>query len=325
MDKIIPIKVEKYVPIAFKSFQWKIHNVCNYNCSFCDSTNKSGSQRWFKLDQYYKYIDKLHELSKGMPYWFQFTGGEPTLFPHFIELTKYAKNKGANVGVCTNGIRSLRWWEEIKNEKTLDFLFLTYHSEQTNDYKHIADVVNLFHDQTTRTVVAVTHVYNSFSIAVEAHSYLLENTGAIVNLKAMYIDNIYNIYTPEELNYLLKNNYKLGKLNNSKKKSDLSDDLLIRHTLKVTHNNNDVTKVDPQYLVKTQKNKFTGWDCEIGYHNMRIDYDIVHRGVCEVGDARNLDDENLSFSTDTVSCTRPECFCNADLVATKYRPKHLFQ
>lgn len=36
--------------------------------------------------------------------------------------------------------------------------------------------------------------------------------------------------------------------------------------------------------MKNQQNKFIGWDCAIGNNNMRIDYNVIYRGVCEVGD-----------------------------------------
>ena len=33
--KIFPIKVEKAIPTDQKFIEWKIHNVCNHDCSFC--------------------------------------------------------------------------------------------------------------------------------------------------------------------------------------------------------------------------------------------------------------------------------------------------
>lgn len=112
--KIFPIKVEKLIPKTYRFIEWKIHNVCNYNCSFCPSRHKNGSQRWFSLDQYKSYIDKLYHLCEGAPYWIQFTGGEPTLFPKLIELCQYIKSKNGLVSLISNGSRTLRWWEELK-------------------------------------------------------------------------------------------------------------------------------------------------------------------------------------------------------------------
>ena len=76
--------------------------------------------------------------------------------------------------------------------------------------------------------------------------------------------------------------------------------------------------------MKLQKNKFEGWECEIGNNNMRIDHDVVYRGVCEVGEKRSLNDTDLSFTNDSVICTSKECFCGTDMIATKRLPKHLY-
>ena len=53
--------------------------------------------------------------------------------------------------LITNGSRTLRWWKECKDAKILDLLYVTYHPEQTTDYKHVAEVLNLFHDEPTKT------------------------------------------------------------------------------------------------------------------------------------------------------------------------------
>lgn len=324
--KIFPIKVEKSIPMNHKFIEWKIHNVCNHNCSFCPSMHKDGSQRWFTLEKYKSYLDKLSDLSEGKPYWIQFTGGEPTLFPKFIELCEYAKNKNAFISLLSNGVRTLRWWEELRASKTLDSLYITYHSEQTENYFHHCDILNLFLEEETIIIGLVTHVKNSIDLAFKAFEYLLENTGAVITLKAMMIADydIYELYNKEQLNYILENNWRYGKLYSSKKNSPVSPNLRINHTLNITYNNNTKFKIDPQFLMKMRKNRFQNWECEIGKNNMRIDYDVIYRGVCEVGETRHLDDFNLNFTNDYVTCTKIECFCDTDMIATKYLPEHLY-
>ena len=218
--KIFPIKVEKSIPMNYKFIEWKLHNVCNHNCSFCPSRHKDGSQRWFTLEKYKSYFDKLADLCEGNPYWIQFTGGEPTLFPKFIELCEYAKSKNALISLCSNGVKTLRWWKELKASKTLDTLFITYHSEQTANYFHHADILNLFLQEETTTIGHITHVKDSIDLAFKASEYLLENTGAVITMKAMMISNydIYELYTKEQLFNILKNNWRYGKLYSNKKK-----------------------------------------------------------------------------------------------------------
>jgi organic radical activating enzyme len=321
MQKVIPIKVQKAIPMMHKFIEWKIHNVCNHDCSFCDARHKDGSQRWFTLEKYKEYTDKLVDACEGKPFWIQITGGEPTLYPKLIELMKYMKQKGAFVSLISNGTRTLRWWKELKSEKILDYLFITYHSEMTDDYKHIGDILNLFIDEPTETVGLVTHVKDTIDLAFEAQDYLVKNTGSIITLKAMIVGdyNIYDYYNNEQLQQLKDKNWTNGNQAKYKKRSNLPIYHRINHTLNITYSDNVKMNMDPQLLMKNQENNFEGWMCKIGDHNMRIDHDIIYRGVCEVGGSIKLDNQKINFRNDYVKCTSNACFCGTDMIAEKIR------
>jgi len=318
--KVFPIKVEKTNKQNYKFIEWKIHNVCNYNCSFCAPMHKNGSQRWFDLDFYKTNVDKLYDLCDGSPFWFQLTGGEPTLYPKLIELCQYIKSKNGLVSLISNGSRTLRWWQELKNSNTIDHLIISLHTEQTKNYKHISDVLNLFHDVPINIICLITHTKDTIDLAFEAKDFLKNTTGSIIVVKAMMITNydIYEMYTPEQLYKLKEDTFVLGIKNNTKTKSFIPKELSINFQLKVTFSNNLISNIDPQILMKNKMNKFLDWQCEIGKDNMRIDYDIVYRGVCEVGGSRSLNDPQLQFTDDFIKCTSNNCLCATDMISTKY-------
>lgn len=322
--KVFPIRVEKSVTTDYKFIEWKIHNVCNHDCSFCGSRHKDGSQRWFTLEKYKEYTDKLVNSCNGHPFWIQITGGEPTLFPDLIPLMQYMKSRGAMISLNSNGSRTIRWWEELQQAKVLDFLFLTYHSEQTDDYQHVTKVANLFHDDPIEVVCLITHVTNTVDKAFEAQQYLSENTGAIITLKAMVVSyDIYSMYTKEQLAKLKAENWIPGKKRGSKAKSLIDPKYKINNSLRITNNDGTSFVVDPQFLMKEQKNTFTGWDCNIGAANMRIDHDIIFRGVCEQGEKRSLYDD-ISFTDNYIPCASSQCFCGTDMAATKILPESMY-
>ena len=95
MNNIYPIHVKRSVPQPFKVINWKLHNVCNYSCSFCGKGNNSGNERWFTLEKYKSIVDKIAEACVGTPFYIVYTGGEPTLYPELMELLHYSKSKGA--------------------------------------------------------------------------------------------------------------------------------------------------------------------------------------------------------------------------------------
>jgi hypothetical protein len=57
---------------------------------------------------------------------------------------------------------------------------------------------------------------------------------------------------------------------------------------------------------------------------MRIDHDVIYRGVCEVGGQKNLNDSSIQFADDYITCTSTQCFCGTDMIAPKILPENLY-
>jgi organic radical activating enzyme len=324
--KIFPIKVEKSTKPEYKFIEWKIHNVCNYNCSFCGDTNKDGSLRWFDLDKYKEYADKLIEACGDSPFWIQVTGGEPTLYPDLIPLLEYMKTKGAMLSLISNGSRTIRWWKEFQEKKLLDNLMLSYHGEQTDNYKHIAEVANLFHNDPIEVICMITHVHGTLAKAYEAQDYLIKNTGAFMTVKAMAIKeyDIYKLYTEEEMNRLLSEIWIQGDLKSTKAKSLIPSGQKTHRIVKVTYNDETTEVISTQLLTKQQRNKFLNWDCDIGSFSINIDHDAIYRGTCKQGERRTIYDDNIAFNNDFISCKLDKCTCGTDIISTKILPKDMY-
>lgn len=320
MKKIIPIKVEKALPMNYKFIEWKLHNVCNNDCSYCHSNNKNGTSYWLDINTYKKYTDKLVKMCNGEPFWIQITGGEPTLYPEFIELIKYIHDSGAYTALLSNGVRTLRWWEELKQTQSLDILTLTFHPEQTSNYKHIADVINLFHDEPVKTIINITHTKENINLAFEAFEYFKKNTGCISTIKPMIVElseeTTDEDYTEEQLK-IFKNKFSVHGSIPNKKSFRVPDKYNINYQLKRYFNDNTIKSQDYTLLLKNKENNFYGWSCDIGKNTMRINGEEVYRGVCAVGDIKNLKDQNLDFYGDPVICDKKRCVCGTDMIATK--------
>lgn len=319
--KIYPIKLEKLVSPKYKLVEWKLHNVCNYNCSFCGDEHKDGSVRWQDLTTYQRYVDKIVNASKKNPLWIILTGGEPTLYPDVIDLMKYMKDSGVHVCLVSNGSRTLRFWEEVRDANLLDQLFITYHTEQTKDVEHVKNVLNIFHSEPVKTCCLVTHTINTVDETFNVINFMVENTGALIYSKAMNIYNtdIYSLYTKDQLEKLRKQSLYVGSKYDSKAKTNLPIDMQFNSELKLTYSDGTEEQIEnAQKLMKEQKNSFYGWDCSIGIDNLRIDYNIVYRGECGVGDIiANLDIDELNFSSSPVRCPNQTCVCAINLGTKK--------
>lgn len=325
MTEPLPIEVKTLNRPNSLVIEWKLHDKCNYDCVFCTPENKAGKIGWFSLEKNKEIADAIHNLANGKPYWIQLTGGEPTLYPHFIELLQHIKQNGGMTRVISNGSRTMRWWKELKEANVLDILFITFHSQQKASYTHIAEVLNLFHNEPTITVGVITYTKSSLAYAFEGVEYLMENTGSWINMNAMdlldgYIDD--TVVSPEDYEKIQFYTSKTGNLYAEKTPTNLSEHVLesgVSLLTQVTYSDGFTEVTDPTILMKTKKNRFEGWNCEVGMDTLLIHPDKIHRGGCMRGGKAFNSVDDIKFFDKPFVCDTDVCFCVTDMVTTKYR------
>ena len=180
MNNVYPIHVKRSVPQPFKVINWKLHNVCNYSCSFCGKENNSGNERWLPLEKYKSIVDKIAEACLESPFYIVYTGGEPTLYPDLIELLQYSKNKGAWNILASNGSRTMRWRKELAKIDT----------EMTNNKQQTAvDKAKELIDKMTKQyaliaveeiIYAYPHTYDMEKVSTKAG----EDISIIMNVRS---------------------------------------------------------------------------------------------------------------------------------------------
>lgn len=91
------------VDVKKKKVLLELLSFCNLNCRHCfyRVSDKFHSPDFLSREKIFKLIDKFVEnnISKIV-----LTGGEPTLHPSFVEISKYAISKISKVSICTNGV-----------------------------------------------------------------------------------------------------------------------------------------------------------------------------------------------------------------------------
>ncbi len=328
--KVIPIKMERAYPRRYKTVEWKLHNVCNYDCSFCGDENKIGDQRWHDISVYKNVVKKLMtQAEKENKFiWFQLTGGEPTLYPHLVELLSYIKENGHRVAIISNGSRTIRYWQEFAEKKLLDILFLTHHTEQDIDESHSIKIANLFHDTPTDVRIQVTAPVHLLDEALRRHNQILDQTGAISSLKAIfyYTNGSFSPrelaqYSEEQTQILLNNISKLGKLRSTKTMSQLPITSHYGTKMSIEFDDGSFKDYSVYELVEKKMNNYNGWDCSIGIDLITIQHELIYRGVCRVGGIiGNINDEDFGFVNEGVICTAKWCTCLMDLQEPRFKP-----
>jgi hypothetical protein len=225
------------------------------------------------------------------------------------------------VSLISNGSRTLRWWIEARDAKLIDLLFISYHPEQTDDYQHIIEVLNLFQDEHTDTLCVVTHSRGLLDKALYGAEQIVNSTGAMVSVGHMSITDydIYATYTPEQFEKLKQASMVEGKLRSTKKESTIPENHRFFHLfLNVTFNDNSVEQMRAQMFMKNYDTNFKNWKCANSEYIMKVENDIVTRGICGVGNTTQITDPNLKFYDDYVICDRKSCDCRLDLTSTRY-------
>jgi len=107
-----------------------IHNVCNYNCSYCSDFHRDGSYRW--PEDWTPYLNFINDLKQRNRYlYIEVLGGEPTVWPQFQDFVDTISDDNVFVEFSTNASRTLRYWEQFRTHRA--FVFLSWHYEQTDD------------------------------------------------------------------------------------------------------------------------------------------------------------------------------------------------
>jgi MoaA/NifB/PqqE/SkfB family radical SAM enzyme len=274
------------------------------------------------------YASTVHRLitqDTSKKVWFQFTGGEPTLYPRLIELLKYIKELGGYTSMISNGSRTIRWWTELAEANVLDRLYISHHTEQGAKTEHTIEVNNLMQATNTLVTVFVTTQAEPtlFNAAVTAHEEILKHGKAISSLKPITdFDMTFQPYTPEQLKQIQDNLYIRSNLYKAtvgrNKKEYLQSIPWYQTNVTMTYSNGSTKTAPSQDFVQHQETKFKGWECDIGQDLLMIEVDDVLRSMCKQGGIiGNVHDNKFTWATDSVICEQAECNCSLDVQEPK--------
>lgn len=171
-----------------KRLEFHISYICVNDCIFC-----SESDRMARFKKYpFRFLEIKKVLTSKRKAGFEFvnfTGGEPTLHPNFIEIVKFAKRIGYRTYIGTNGVMLARLDFCEKSAPFLDEISLSIHGYNS-----------LTHD----TLVKRKGAFNDIKRAIE-------------NLRALGFKNKFanvvatkknSAYLEKILIFLIKNNFK---------------------------------------------------------------------------------------------------------------------
>lgn len=118
--------------------QWDIGRRCNYNCSYCWPDVHSSTEPFKSHELLKKAADSLLDrLDPTKVILFQFGGGEPTIYPKFLELIQYLNSRGHRCVVTSNGSRNEEYYSGLIDVSGVN---ISVHFESANPQRLIRNI-----------------------------------------------------------------------------------------------------------------------------------------------------------------------------------------
>ena len=292
--------------------EWMLGNTCTYACSYCPSHLHDGSVPWIDYAKILRFLDKLlrhYQVGLGKKIWLHYTGGEPTVYPHFRSLIRACAARGFKQSVISNGVRTLNFWREAVTD--LNYVVLTYHSEFAKP-AHFYSVVEELR-QHVPVHVNITMLPERFDscreVAMQLHQRFEDVTLSLKPLRVDFGRRLYD-YTPEQLQVLKTPLRPRARVRESTPRTIM---------VKIYDDGSRVPQKANMFLLNGE-NRWRGWRCAAGIEALHIKPNgEIFRALCRVGGAVGRVDGEVTLPGELAICDRDSCTCVSDILLTKLR------
>lgn len=305
---------------------WNLGNMCNFKCSYCPSILNDGSFGWNDFEVIRDFIDACVEHYHPKRVYFEFTGGEVTLWKDFVKCAEYIKGIGHDIGFISNASRTIRWWEQ--NKEKFDHVCLSFHAEHS-DPEHFLKVVEIM-SKVCRTHVNVMMHYDPalWPVCQDVAERVISISDISLALQPLIIDfgeELYQ-YTDEQIKYIDDQWHLLGsKIVHTRDHSKN----LYRGSMDMIDDVNGLRQNSAAHrFINDKTNNWKGWDCWAGLEQIVIDFDgSIMRGWCRVGGhfGNIKRPEMIRWPERPIRCNKSMCHCNFDIMTKKVLPKERYE
>jgi len=276
--------------------EWNLGKRCNYDCTYCPAVIHDNTSPHADIEILKSSLDKLTTL--GKPIRLSFTGGEPTVHPHFEDLIMYAKEKGISwISVTTNGTRKAEWYDQLP----VDQYVFSVHFEY--DWMRIINTIEILGAVNKNIVVNIMAHHKYMEDVTTATGRLDGESIPYAIRRIRWTEGDHDLF--DDMRYDVKDLQWIKSKEATVKGNCIIDNLEIMHA-------NDI--------IKLNRNQYKGWTCNAGIESLMINWDgDVHRATCRVGGSLgNIYTGTFTIPKESIVCTRDFCTCAADIPLTIY-------
>ena len=297
--------------------EWHLGLYCNNNCSYCSDTSHNRTPEHLEFDKFIIGVNNLMNKIDRNKIRIEFTGGEPTLNPYFMNMLFYLYYVGIDkVSFTTNGSRSIQYYKNCID--MIDSITFSYHMEYEN-YKPemIIELQDYINSKETKKWMKVHIMFLPSTLdRVKQLKDIFEDNNiryAVRRIRPSYFrTHPGNEYWPDgrlkkgmivppfdtkSISALLcteesgtdhsggdEDYYSIEELNFLNNECRYNFENLIIHYDDGTYERSNVNQITGDKL-----NQFKGWKCWAGIQSMRIGVDgIITVGKCEIPPLGNV-------------------------------------
>jgi organic radical activating enzyme len=311
MNHVIRIEHQDPAMSRIALVDWCFGNICNYACSYCPDTLHDGSIGWQDYHAIVRFCSRLisHYANVGKSLFFQFSGGEPTLYPKFLELSSYLHDRSCKVGIISNASRKIEWWERASG--LLDNVVLTHHIEFV-DIDHFIRVVQSL-SRKVRTHVNVTMHPDQFDTCLANAMHIADVCADIsLTLKPLLLDFGSTMYSYSEGQKDILRNMQFDIMYTRSLEGP-------RGAMRRIYSDGKSDTAKASQMIVSNENRWAGWSCEIGLELLAINYaGEIYRGVCKQGGKIGvIADDHTELPDRPIICQKAVCHCVTDIMTTR--------
>ena len=279
--------------------EWNIGKRCNLDCGYCPAEIHDNFSSHTEVKVMTDAIDALAEI--GKPIRLSFTGGEPCVHPHIIDIVDHAAQRLDWINITTNGTLPHKLYTRLP----VNHYVFSLHFDNEVWEKSINNV--LYFSQLNETERNIP-----FQVNLMAHHEYMEN----VKRAAILFDGHNIPYVVRRIRWTEKHDWFDDMRYDPK---DLEWIINQKATVKENCIIDDDELMHANDIIKLHKNQFEGWRCNAGLESLMINWDgDVHRATCRVGGSLgNIYNGTFEMPNESITCTRKWCTCAADIPLTK--------
>lgn len=304
------------------SIHWLPDYFCNYSCSYCWPGSNSPNRNNLPVDILIKGLKDLKIKVNNMGIYdfnLTFAGGEPTVYPGFLELIKTycddTTQKRQIMHITTNLTQGEKWWDnffEIAKKINYVTIDASWHRESIKDiqiskekFLRISDKMKSIGGQFLISMVMSPSRFED----IYSDALFFRKNNIVVTIRAekkahkgIYANHI--DYTQDMLDRIIE--WNLGEQNSPF----------------VHFENGKIIKYDDvEQAIAMHKNYYKGWLCYAGTTGVRIkpNGDITRGFMCSDKKIGNIMDDSYILNIEPKPCITTVCSCAGDMNKPKVK------